>query len=66
MTGSPGNNAFTFIGNAAFTAEGQIRFVQTGTSTILQINTAGTDVAEMEIKLVSFTGTDLGQEDFVL
>lgn len=62
----PGNEAFTFIGTAAFSAEGQIRVVQSANGTIVLVNTAGTDAAEMQIFLKGVQATDLTLGDFVL
>ena len=60
------DDAFVYIGQDAFTAEGQIRSFQSGTRTIIQINTSGTDTAEMRIILEDFTATDLTAADFIL
>ncbi len=61
-----GNQTFAFIGTNRFNAEGQIRVVQVGSSTILQINTAGTNAAEMQVVLQNVVATDLGLLDFIL
>ena len=60
------DDSFTYIGQDAFSAEGQIRATQSGTRTIIQINTSGTDDAEMRIILENFTATNLTAADFVL
>lgn len=49
---TPGIDAFQFIGTAPFSAEGQIRVVNAGANTVVQFNTNGTSVAEMEILLL--------------
>ena len=61
-----GNQSFAFIGTATFDAEGQIRVVQSGSSTILQLNTTGTSGAEMQVVLQNVVATDLGLLDFIL
>ncbi|MCB1434610.1 MAG: hypothetical protein KDK75_19440, partial [Alphaproteobacteria bacterium] len=60
------DDAFTYIGQDAFSAEGQIRATQSGTRTIIQINTSGTDTAEMRIILEDFTANSLTAADFIL
>lgn len=67
MAGTAGTNPFTqFIGSNAFTAEGQIRAIQSGSDTIVQFNTTGTSVAEMEVLLVNFTASTLALSDFLV
>lgn len=61
-----GNQAFAFIGAAAFSAEGQIRAVQSGADTVLEINTAGVNGAEMTVELSNFTASTLTGVDFIL
>ncbi len=58
----------TYIGTANFSAAGQIRVQQSGADTIVQFNTTGTSVAEMEILLQNFnnTNTPLSQTDFIV
>ena len=63
--GTATNDAFVYIGQAAFTAEGQIRAVQMAGDTLVQVNTAGPGVADMEIVLHGFTATQLTNADFV-
>jgi glucose/arabinose dehydrogenase len=61
-----GNQAFAFIGTARFTAEGQVRVKQSGADTIVQINTSGSDGAEMAIRLIGLQAGDVTAADFVL
>ncbi|MFN0193778.1 MAG: hypothetical protein ACKVP5_17695 [Aestuariivirga sp.] len=61
-----GDQAFTFIGAAAFTGEGQIRAVQTGVHTVLEVNTAGANGAEMTLTLLNFSANTLSEVDFIL
>ena len=61
-----GNQAFTFIGNTSFTADGQINAVQSGSDTVININTSSAPGAEMKITLLNFTATDLQAVDFIL
>ncbi|MFN0192767.1 MAG: hypothetical protein ACKVP5_12480 [Aestuariivirga sp.] len=64
--GTAGNQAFTFIAGADFTAEGQVRAFQSGSDTIVEINTIGTAGADMTIQLSNFTATNLTAADFIL
>jgi Ca2+-binding RTX toxin-like protein len=61
-----GNQAFGFISTARFTAEGQVRLKQSGADTIIQINTSGSDGAEMSIRLIGVQAGDVTAADFVL
>ena len=58
------NNVFTFIGAAAFTALGQVRAFASGANTIVDINTAGSNAADMRIVLTGLHTLDAA--DFVL
>lgn len=60
------NDAFSFIGTAAFTAEGQIRVFQDGLHAVVQINTSGSDGAEMAIRLYQVDAATLSEADFLL
>jgi Ca2+-binding RTX toxin-like protein len=64
--GVAGNQAFSFVGSAAFSAEGQVRVFQSAGSAIVEINTTGTDTAEMRIQLANFTASALDAADFLL
>ena len=48
----PGDPLFDFIGTAAFTAPGQIRVLESGANTIVQVNIAGSGLADMAIRLM--------------
>jgi Ca2+-binding RTX toxin-like protein len=58
------DNAFDFIGSAAFTAAGQVRVFQSGGDTVIQMNTAGSLGAEMQVVLTGSLTLTAG--DFVL
>ncbi|MFZ1413214.1 MAG: calcium-binding protein [Defluviicoccus sp.] len=61
------NDAFTFIGTAGFSLPGEVRYdpPSNGVSpTVIQVNTAGTGGAEMEIELTGNIALDGG--DFIL
>ena len=64
--GRSGNQSFAFIGTGRFDAEGQIRLVQVGSSTIVRLNTTGSNGAEMQVVLQNTVATDLGLLDFIL
>jgi Ca2+-binding RTX toxin-like protein len=64
LAGALGNQAFTFIGSAAFTAAGQVRAVSFGADFQVQMNTAGSDGAEMTLLTSDLTGIAVG--DFIL
>ena len=66
IASTPGDDAFTFIGTRAFTAEGQVRVQQSGASTYVVLNTAGTSGGEMKICLTNFDATSLQSVDFIL
>jgi RTX calcium-binding nonapeptide repeat (4 copies) len=59
-----GNNTFTFRGTLPFTREGQIRVVQSGSTTIVELNTKGVTGAEMTIQLDNVTASALTVADF--
>ncbi|WP_373503027.1 calcium-binding protein [Aestuariivirga sp.] len=59
-----GNNAFIFVGAAAFTGLGQIRAFAAGSNTIVDINTTGSNAADMRIVLTGSHVLDV--TDFVL
>lgn len=61
-----GDQSFSYIGSAAFSAEGQVRYTQAATLTLIEVNTAGTDGAEMRFYISSLDGSLLGTEDFIL
>jgi serralysin len=64
-TDSPGFDSFEFLGkDGSFDAPGQIRYVFENNTTVVQINTAGGDVPEMEIQLQG--NIDLVASDFLL
>ncbi len=56
---------FIFVGAAAFTAEGQIRAVQSGTSTILHVNSVGNLSSDMIIVLNNATASALTEDSFL-
>ena len=60
------NQAFQFIGSDGFTAEGQIRAVQSGTNTILRLNTDGAGMGEMQIVLKDVDASLLTDDQFIL
>ena len=60
------NDDFSFIGTAAFTAEGQIRAFQSGTATLIELNTTGVTGADSVIQLSNFTLANLLATDFIL
>ena len=60
------NGTFNFIGFAEFTAEGQIRLVQGSDRTIVQFNTLGASVAEMEIQLYHCAANTIVEACFIL
>ena len=63
-TAVAGNDAFVFIGSGPFTGLGQVRAYQSGTHTFIDVNTTGTNAADMRITL---TGLHvLVEGDFVL
>lgn len=64
VSGTTGNQTFTFIGSDAFTAAGQVRIYEDAGSTFVEANTTGTDGAEMAIYLAGVTGLTAG--DFIL
>ena len=49
--GRAGDQDPTFIGQKAFTAEGQVRFFYEGNNTVVEVNTAGSSGADMQIQL---------------
>jgi Ca2+-binding RTX toxin-like protein len=63
-----GNQAFKFVGKAAFSAPGQVRVLESGQHTIIQVNTAGSSGAEMEIESCdgTYTAADYNAGDFFL
>lgn len=61
---APTSDDFTFIGTSGFTAEGQVRFFQSNGVTVVQLNTAGSSGADMEIELTGLH--NLAAADFVL
>ena len=61
-----GKGAFSYTGADAFSAEGQIRFTQTDRSTLIEVNTTGTDDAEMRIFINGLDGSLLEAADFIL
>ena len=63
--GGTSNDAFDFIGTGAFTAAGQVRAVQSGSHTVLELNTSGTGGAESTIQLSNFTAGTLTDADFL-
>jgi Ca2+-binding RTX toxin-like protein len=62
--GTSGNDAFSFIGDKGFTAAGQVRFVVEGDHTLVEVNTSGTDGAEMQVELKGLV--NLQANDFIL
>ena len=62
--GATGNQDFAFIGGNNFSAAGQVRVVSEGDHTVVQINTAGTGVAEMEIQIAGHP--TVSAADFIL
>ena len=59
-----GNNVFTFIGAAAFTGLGQVRAFTSGANTIVDINTTGSNAADLRILLTGLHTLD--PADFIL
>lgn len=59
-------DVFSFIGSAAFTAEGQVRAYQSGSASIVEMNTTGIGGADSAILLSGFTAASLSAADFVL
>ena len=58
------NNSFIFIGSGPFSALGQVRAFASGANTIIDINTTGTNAADMRIFLTGLHTLDAA--DFVL
>jgi 3-phytase len=60
------NSHFDYIGSAQFSAPGQIQAVQSGSDTLVSINTSGTDGAEMSFVLKGVTASGLSALSFRL
>jgi Ca2+-binding RTX toxin-like protein len=62
-----GNQAFAFIGSSAFAVQsaGQVRFELAGADTLIQVETNGDGLADLEIRLVGYT-TAINSKDFIL
>ena len=62
---TPGNQAFSFIGDAAFSATvGELRYIQSGADTLVEMDTDGDGIADLTLTLNGLT--DLTMSDFVL
>jgi Ca2+-binding RTX toxin-like protein len=63
-----GDQAFTFVGTAAFsnTGLGQLRYASSGGDILLQADTNGDGVADMEIILQGIGASTLTAADFIL
>lgn len=59
-SGLGGTQDFVFIGSDAFTAAGQVRLSVSPTDTVIEVNTAGADGAEMAIVLLGVTTLSAG------
>jgi Ca2+-binding RTX toxin-like protein len=60
-SGTPGFQDLTYVGNGNFSAAGQVRWFYEGSHTVVEVNTAGSGGAEMQIELsgrVSLTSSD--------
>ncbi|MGA9581262.1 MAG: FG-GAP-like repeat-containing protein [Allosphingosinicella sp.] len=65
VSGTPGNDAFSFIGTAAFSNKaGELRFVTEGSSVRIQADLDGNGVADFEIVFAGIA--DLSGTDFIL
>ncbi len=65
---TPGDQAFAFIGTGAFavTGVGQIRYQTSGANLLVQIDTDGNGMADMEVVLDGLAGQALTGGDFLL
>ncbi len=59
-----GDQGFSFIGKGAFSATGQVRFFAEGDHTVVEVNTAGSNGAELQVELAGHI--NLVGEDFIL
>ncbi len=50
-TGTPGNDAFAFVGSSTFTGAGQVRAYFEGDHTVVELSTGGTLAAETQTEL---------------
>jgi hypothetical protein len=58
--GRSGFQTLSFIGTKALTAPGQVRFFFEGNHTVVEVNTAGTGGAEMQLQLDGHVGLVAG------
>jgi Ca2+-binding RTX toxin-like protein len=65
---TPGDQAFSFLGTGAFsnTGVGQIRYQNSGANLLVQIDSDGNGVADMEVVLQGLAGQVLTTGDFNL
>lgn len=65
ITGTTGNDAFTFIGTAAFSAAGQLRYQASGAVTLIEGDVNGDRTADFRIQ-VNIANYSFSAFDFVL
>ena len=62
-TSIPGDQTLTFVGRNVFTAEGQVRYFFEDDRTVVEVNTTGASVADMQIELAG--RVQLAAGDFI-